>query len=98
MAARLKLARQMRCEGCGTVTSRLAVHHIRPVESGRDEEEMRRLCFDESNLQVLCYDCHSAIHKEMRSRTRSYHQAAAAKRASAALRHIDELDEFTGIG
>ena len=53
------------CEMCaaeGRVTPTEEVHHIKPVESGRDETEMRRLAYDYGNLQSLCKACHAAIH------------------------------------
>lgn len=46
------------------MTQRLAVHHIKPVEATTDPDEMERRCFDETNLQVLCYDCHKLKHKD----------------------------------
>ena len=54
------------CEMCaaeGRVTPTEEVHHIKPVESGRDEAEMRRLAYDYDNLQSLCKACHAAVHK-----------------------------------
>lgn len=91
-AHRKKIQAMMTCEQCGRVTERLAVHHIRPVENGRTATEKRQLCFDEHNLQVLCYECHSEIHKAMRSRTREYHQKAAKQRAEQALQRIQDAD------
>lgn len=45
-------------------------HHIRPVESARDEEEMRRLAYDVNNIELLCVPCHIKTHAEMRSHTK----------------------------
>lgn len=53
------------CEICaaeGRVRPTEEVHHIVPVENGRDEAEMRRLAYDYNNLQSLCKACHAAIH------------------------------------
>ena len=53
------------CEQClaeGRVTPTEEVHHIVPVESGRDEAEMRRLAYDYNNLQSLCKECHGKVH------------------------------------
>lgn len=53
------------CEIClmrGRVTPTEEVHHIKPVESGRDEGEMRRLAYDFANLQSLCKACHAEVH------------------------------------
>lgn len=53
------------CEECaahGRVTPTEEVHHIVPVESGKDEAEMRRLAYDYDNLRSLCKACHAAEH------------------------------------
>lgn len=53
------------CEDCaakGRVTPTEEVHHNRPVESGRDETEMRQLAYDYNNLVSLCKACHAARH------------------------------------
>lgn len=53
------------CEMCaseGRVTPTEEVHHVKPVESGRDEAEMRRLAYDYNNLQSLCKACHARVH------------------------------------
>lgn len=53
------------CEDCaakGRVTPTEEVHHHRPVESGKDEIEMRQLAYDYNNLVSLCKACHSARH------------------------------------
>lgn len=57
------------CEMCaaeGRATPTEEVHHIIPVESGRDEAEMKRLAYDFDNLQSLCKACHAAIHAKVR--------------------------------
>lgn len=54
------------CEDClkqGRVTPTEEVHHIKPVESGRDEAEMTRLAYDFDNLRSLCKTCHRAYHE-----------------------------------
>lgn len=68
LATEMKHQAGYMCQQCGRVTPRLAVHHIRPVESARTDEEMEALCFRRSNLQVLCYDCHASIHRGSRSK------------------------------
>lgn len=53
------------CEDClkrGRITPTIEVHHIRPVESGRNEREMTALAYDYSNLLSLCKACHAAKH------------------------------------
>lgn len=64
LALATKVAAAWQCQECGRVTRRLAVHHIRPVEDTNDPDEMERRCFDPSNLQVLCYDCHKLKHPD----------------------------------
>ena len=53
LARRMKIKAMMKCEQCGRVADRLAVHHIHPVENARTMEQKELLCFDENNLQVL---------------------------------------------
>lgn len=56
------------CELCaaeGRATPTEEVHHIIPVENGRDEAEMRRLAYDFDNLQSLCKACHAAVHAKV---------------------------------
>lgn len=50
------------------------VHHIVPIESGRTDAECKRLAFSRSNLQSLCFACHSAVHKREKSHTKEAHQ------------------------
>ena len=53
------------CEECrkqGRVVPTEEVHHIIPVESGKDEAEMTKLAYDYNNLQSLCKACHAAAH------------------------------------
>ena len=53
------------CEDCaakGRVTPTEEIHHNRPVESGKDEIEMRQLAYDYNNLVSLCKACHAARH------------------------------------
>lgn len=51
----------------GYIRPAKTVHHRVPVESGNTDKEMRALCFDRSNLMLLCPDCHHKIHEEMKS-------------------------------
>ena len=50
------------CKAAGRVSPTEEVHHIIPVEQGKDEEEMRRLAYDYNNLRSLCKACHAACH------------------------------------
>lgn len=53
------------CEECkehGRVTPAEEVHHVVPVETGKDEAEMTRLAYDYNNLRSLCKACHARAH------------------------------------
>ena len=70
-----KLRANPLCERClaefGRAVPARCIHHVVPVESGRSEAECRSRCFDFGNLQSLCFQCHSDIHKAERSYTPS---------------------------
>lgn len=68
------------CQAQGYVTASRCVHHLVPVESGRTDEDCRTLCFQWTNLQALCFKCHSDIHKAERSHSRSAHQQRSKDR------------------
>ena len=66
------------CELCraeGYITPGVDVHHIRPVEQARTEQEMARLAFDPANCQLLCIHCHIKVHQQMRTHTKEEVQA-----------------------
>ena len=53
------------CEECkknGRVSPTEEIHHVVPVESGKDESEMKQLAYDYNNLRALCKACHAAAH------------------------------------
>lgn len=82
------------CSKCGRVTRRLAVHHVAPVETATTLREMERLCFDETNLQVLCFDCHAEEHKLMRRTTRESHEERTRSNVDRFFsRYVDGGDE-----
>ena len=56
----------------GYITSAVDVHHKKPVESAKTEQEMERLAYnlDGNNLEALCIPCHIKTHQEMRSHTK----------------------------
>ena len=61
------------CEECfskGIITPVSEVHHVVPVESGSNVEDMRRLMFDYNNLKSLCHECHTNIHAMMHSHSK----------------------------
>ena len=53
-----------RCEANGIKTPAKTVHHIKPIESGHSIEEYERLAYNPENLQSLCTQCHSYIHRK----------------------------------
>lgn len=60
-----KIASQPLCEDClraGRTRVAEEVHHERPVESGRDAQEMRILAYSFDNLVSLCRECHILRH------------------------------------
>lgn len=73
------------CSRRGIVTSATEVHHIRPVESGRDIETRRALAFDPANVEPLCHACHIEAHKAMGKGTREENEQ----------RHANNVKEFT---
>ena len=79
------------CERClalhGRVVAARCIHHLVPVESGRTEQECREICFRLSNLQSLCYKCHSDIHQAER-----YQSKEARKQRDA-----DRLEQWKDI-
>lgn len=89
----MKASKGWRCEECGAVTQRLAVHHILAVEDTNDPDEMERRCFDEGNLQVLCYQCHKQQH-EGRIGTHKEREAQRAERMKRTMEGIDLVDGF----
>ena len=52
-----------RCQAKGIQTDAQVIHHIKPIESGHSSEEYERLAYDPDNLQSLCHQCHSDIHR-----------------------------------
>ena len=90
----MKASKDWQCQQCGEVTTRLAVHHVLPVEDTNDPEEMERRCFDETNLQVLCYRCHKAKH-EYRQGTHEERERQRSQRIAENVKNIkigDALD------
>ena len=58
------------CERClsmhGWYVPTQCIHHLQPVETGRTEAECWEIALRWSNLQSLCFSCHSEIHKAKR--------------------------------
>lgn len=77
-----KFIRNPICEECvrvGIARPTEEVHHVVPVESGRDEAEMAKLAYDIDNLQSLCKECHAAKHQRKEPQTSEAAQAFANK-------------------
>ena len=82
------------CERCrreGFVRSAVDVHHKKPVESAKTEQEMERLAYnlDGNNLEALCIPCHIKTHQEMRSHTK---EKVAENKARARRRFMEAND------
>lgn len=92
LAKEVKTSANWQCDMCGLVTTRLAVHHIKPVESGSTFAEMEALCYDKNNLQVLCYQCHKEMHARYGSRSKEAHQMAEEARVRRHHEMMDTID------
>ena len=90
---RMKKESNWQCSECGIITHKLAVHHVLPVEDTNDPDEMERRCFDETNLQVLCYRCHKAKH-EYRQGT---HEERERQRAERIKEKMEKIGDDEGI-
>lgn len=61
------------CEECkkkGIYMPTEEIHHIKPVEDARSEEEMERRMYDYLNLRALCKECHHEAHRQLKSMSR----------------------------
>ena len=75
--------------GVPYITPGVDCHHIKPVESAKTEEEMKRLAYDPSNIELLCIPCHIKTHQEMYSHTK---EKVAENKARARERRASWLD------
>lgn len=73
----------------GSLQSQLDCHHIKQVESGRTVQEMERLCYDPTNIRLLCVACHIKTHAEARSHTK---EKVAENKARARRRFLEAND------
>lgn len=90
----MKASNNWQCQECGEVTQRLAVHHVLPVEDTNDPEEMERRCFDETNLQVLCYRCHKAKHEDRQHATHKERTKQRVERMKAKMNDLGDGFDF----
>lgn len=87
--------------GVPYITPGVDCHHIKPVESAKTEEEMKRLCYDwQNNIELLCVPCHIKTHQEMYSHTK---EKVAENKARARRRFMEANDpnykeEYNGTG
>jgi 5-methylcytosine-specific restriction endonuclease McrA len=75
-----KKQRNPLCELCleeGIAKAADCVHHVIPIETANNFAQMKELAFRFSNLQSLCYAHHSAVHQQLRSRSKEGHQRAS---------------------
>ena len=75
--------------GVPYITPGVDCHHKIPVESAKTEEEMTRLAYDPSNIELLCIPCHIKTHQEMYSHTK---EKVAENKARARERRASWLD------
>lgn len=77
----LVLAAHPLCARCGRSASE--VHHVVPVDRGKDYAEKERLAYTESNLMPLCRDCHKRMHMELDTFDPKRRAEANRKRAAS---------------
>ena len=66
------------CENChaaGIITPGTEIHHITPVDTGANNEQMELLAYNYSNLVTLCHACHVQVHKDLQSKSAKQTQA-----------------------
>lgn len=59
------------CEKCleeGKTTPTEEIHHIKPISTGADLEEMKSIAYNPDNLMALCKECHHRIHQQMKTK------------------------------
>ena len=54
------------CELEGKVHITEAVHHVRPFDQGKNQEEVELFAFSPNNLRSLCNEHHSRAHQVLR--------------------------------
>jgi len=86
------LEREPMCEVCkanGRYRAAQCVHHIIPVESAYSDDQAERLCYDMSNLQSLCFKCHSEIHKSERYNSKEKHKERQSQKVQQWLKALN---------
>lgn len=78
-----------RCKREGLIRAGVDCHHKTPVESAKTEQEMERLAYDVSNIELLCIPCHIKTHQEMHSHRK---EKVAENKARARRRFLEAND------
>ena len=105
----LKLRTNPLCERCqemgikagvpgGYIRAAHCVHHIVPIETATNMEDMRRLALHcgLDGLMSLCDQCHSEIHRQMKSYTKATVKQREADRHNRRMARL--IERFTGQG
>jgi 5-methylcytosine-specific restriction protein A len=66
---RTKIMASPYCEVCGKPATE--VHHLTPVETMPNLQQMESAMFDMANLQSLCHKCHVDAHRQMHSKSKA---------------------------
>lgn len=77
--SRLYRAAHPLCEEC-QLWPATAVHHVRPLETAADYDEMLALAYDWQNLRSVCKACHDRLHNEMGSHATERNKKLVAAR------------------
>ena len=71
-----------RCMSSGIIAPGTEIHHITPIETGANFEQMKLLAYNYSNLITLCHVFHVQVHKDLQSKTAKQTQARNATKAA----------------
>ena len=63
------------CAAAGIITPGTEIHHITPVDTGANNEQMELLAYNYNNLITLCHACHIKAHIELQSKSAKQTQA-----------------------
>ena len=63
------------CAAAGIITPGTEVHHVTPVDTGANNEQIELLAYNYSNLVTLCHKCHVQAHKDLQSKSAKQTQA-----------------------
>lgn len=80
------------CEEKGIVTPATEVHHIIPIESIHNQQEMQKMAYLVTNLQSLCHYHHVEIHKAMGFMKRSTISRRVLARTNRIVGELYDMD------